>query len=509
VSTNGVFLEWTASADPDSVYYNVYRFYDGATDTQTVATHLGLPEYYDTPIIKGSPHNYFVSALDAAGNESFDSNVTRAVPVAIMNIPRPAYMAIWFQDPGASVSSATLDSLAAYDAIVTGPFAMEGETSEPAYTGMLSELRARNSNIIVFQYIHPYLLRIDGQGANRSPYKRMLAYANTKPDSAGYCRADDDTEFEGGVVWGKQYLDTALLNYTVAGAADTIAFIWAEAYDKISRLSGTYTGLYVDDLVVNPAFLSWTQDGLGGSDSASDLIDADQNGTVFSDDTDEQEAFQQFQITFVKGLRREFAQRGLNSRLIVANSSFGRTGETDNAVALMELLDGAMIEGPNLWWPGNAAAQDTTWDRAFSLRNLLTNTQISPPMQIFQMQTDSNTVNQSEILALANDSWVSASGDMHPWQDIEDRYGNHHVQPLYRRLPWTGIPRRRDIIEGGADGDTLVSEWWNYTAKMVLRRNPAQADSTYAVWPYVITDNTKLPGDAGYYISRSAYWEID
>jgi fibronectin type 3 domain-containing protein len=484
-----VYLYWTPSVSADARSYRVYRFFDGATDTTLIGTAT-QPYFMSTSVVNGSPHNYFVTTLDAAGNESADSPHIAAYPGKILpSITRPAYYALWFQDPGSSITSAQLDSLAAFDAVVLGPFAMEGSVEEPAYATMLADLRSRNSDIIVLQYAHPWMVRTDGQGNDRSPYIRMKAYADTGADSSGYALNAD-----GQIVRRSDVANMRLINFMRTGCADSVAFIWAEAYEKNSSMSGEYTGLFIDDVAPDPDYPVYPNVLSGTPSSAIDVIDADQNADVYSAGSEEPAAFRAYQFAFLKALRREFAQRGLQNRLIVANNWFGETGTTTTTESILALVDGAMVEGANRWFPGNAAA-DTTWDRAFGLRDLMTHTQVAPPMQMFQVHTDSSIAYQAEVLALANDSWVGVN-------DFRNKYGLSHIPVMPRRLPAPGIYSSYDISTGGSDPDTLSVRWANYTAKMILERNSSAPTDTFAVWPYVIFNPTTHDT-----LSISKYWE--
>jgi fibronectin type 3 domain-containing protein len=499
---NAAFVQWSASASEDVQYYNVYRYFDGASAVK-IGTSTSA-NYFDTTAINGSPHNYYVTAVDRAGNESVASSTMTTTPGTIISVGRPAYYALWFQDPGASLTSDEIADIASFDAIVTGPFAMEGAAAEPAYTGLLSAVRAINSDHIMLQYVHPWQVRIDGQGSDRSPYKRIKAYCDTGTsgaDTLGYaCNVDGQiikSYDQGPTTWH--------VNVMRAGAADSVAFIWAEAYQYLSRMSDEYTGLFVDDVVYDLETTVYDAANSGDTSPMNTIVDFDNDNTVFSSDAQEKAALQTYMVDFITALRREFAQRGLPNRLIVANSSIGRaTSPGANATAIFSRLDGNMIEGPNQWFPGNAAS-DTTWDRAFGVRALMTHAQTAPAMQLFQVKTDSSIAYQSEVLALANDSWVCAQGNL-----ATTGYGNSAVPEMVRRLPAPGTSFGYDIDDGGADPDTLTATWNNYTARMLLQRataaQSADADSIYAVWPYVITDNTKSPGDVGYYLSRSYFW---
>jgi hypothetical protein len=488
-------IVWSASPSTDVQYYNVYRYFDGAS-----AVKIGTStttNYFDTTAINGSPHNYYVTAVDHAGNESVASATMTTTPGDIMTInggDRPPYYAMWFQDPGASLTSDEIADIASFDAIVTGPFAMEGAGTEPAYTGLLDAVRAINPDHIMLQYVHPWQVRIDGQGANRSPYKRIKAYCDTGTsgaDTLGYA-----CNVAGKIV--KSYDESAKtwhVNVMRAGAADSVAFIWAEAYQHLSQMSGEYTGLFVDDVVYDLQTTVYDSGNSGDTSQMGTIADFDNDNTVFDSDADEKAALQTYMVNFVKALRREFAQRGLQNRLIVANSLIGRaTSPGANATAIFSRLDGNMIEGPNVWFPGNAAS-DTTWDRTFGVRDLMTHAQTAPAMQLFQVKSDSSIAYQSEILALANDSWVCAQGD------LATRYGNDAVPEMVRRLPvLPGLLRNREVAEGGSDPDTLIVDRTNMTAKILLQRNVGAPDDTFAVWPYIIAAGTDT-------ISRSLYWE--
>lgn len=435
-----------------------------------------------------------VSQIPASGGNPLMFVKARAASSqASLSIPTPAYYALWFQDPGASLSSSTLDSLAAFDMVVTGPFPMEGTASEPAYATFVSDLRSRNEDIIVLMYAHPWYIRQDGAaGANRAPYRRVLAWANSLADSAGWAHTQDFA-----VAWSKSYPTTGVINFMRAGAADSMARIWVDGYITATGVNAEYTGLFVDDAVANLRFydyyLSW---GTGEYADIDQVLDVDQDGTEYASDADERAAYRQYLDDFFATLRSEFLNRGLSKRLIVANSDLGMASSpSDMATSIMAQIDGFMNEGPNQWVPGSNAA-DSTWTRVLAAGDLLTNAQVSPPLVLYNVKADSSIAYMSEPIGLASGGWVCANGDLASWG-----YGNTGVPPMVRRLPASGSIYGATFQDGGAGQDTMTVASAAYTARIVVGRNSGDTSNEYAVWPYIVFSAT-----SGETLSVSSFW---
>lgn len=502
-------LVWTPANTLEAVSYDIYR---GISDlTPTYFANTTWPFYVDAAVVNGTPYTYYVRTRDTAGNVSASAGNDSCTPKVQIGFARPPYFAIWFADPpfvGNGVGewptahyNAVLDSLAAFDAVAVGPFAAEGVGQEPFFANFVRDIRIKNPDEIVLMYVNPWMLRLDnfaGQPA-RNPYKRLKAYADTGADSSGYAR-----DVSHRIVRGWEYriattgAETRVINYTRAACADTVAKIWAEAYEKLATgMNGDYTGLFVDDLSVAPGYqMRDFDDAINHWSPFVDVVDADQDGFTFAENEDgpgDQIAFEQFHVNVLKALRREFAQRGLNNRLIVGNTTFGRADVPGTrAVAALSLLDGAMIEGANVWWPGNAAS-DSTWNKAFSLRSLLTHSQVSPPMEMIMVATDSSAAYQSEVLALASDTWVNVSNDAH--------HGSR-VPFIDGRLPNPGTFGGAVFADGGADPDTLTATWTKLKARMWLSRNPVNSGSSGAILPYVTFKQATHDT-----LRQSLYWE--
>jgi len=516
-----VSLVWGAAPAADARVYKVYRYYTGAADTTYLAAlgaaYMvgGYGTYTDQSVVNGTACNYFVTATDGAGNEGRDSAHVSATPIAasLLAPGRPAYFALWYDDPpmigdsagewSVSHRNAVLDSLAAFDAIVTGPFAAEGGGSEPFYSNLVRDLRIKNADEIVLMYCNPWMLRVENFAGqpSRYPYKRLKEYADTGADSSGYAL---DPQHR--IVRGYEYrvattgAETRVMNFMRAGAADTAAFIWAEAYEKLATgMHGDYTGLFIDDLSVVPGYAMQDYDDSENHWSPfADVVDCDQDNKTFGESGQpEQGALEEYHVRFIAALRREFAKRGLDNRLIVGNTTFGRADDPgDNALAAFAMMDGAMIEGANVWWPGNAAA-DSTWAKAFAMRSYLTHAQVSPPMAMIMVATDSSAAYQSEVFALASDTWVNVSRDAHH---------PTRTPTIEQRLPNPGVFHGYTIAEGGADPDTLTASWTNLKARIWLERNPLHAAESGAIMPYVAFVPAPVPADNDT-LRRSAYWE--
>ena len=496
-----VTLTWAAATPAEPTWYKVYRFFDGATDTTLLTTTVELT-YTDHTAINGSPHNYFITAVDMEGNESKDSNHIAASPppgdIMIVNGGvRPPYYALWYEDPGSlsdAEINAKVDSLSAFDCVVLGEPCMRGVDSEPAFANIVDKLRAKNDDIIVLAYMNPWHMRVSDETADRAPYKRMLQFAASFADSTGFAQEVGNET----VVWGKTYPNTLILNVMKAAAADTVAKIWVDAYQYLATgvSDNEYTGLFIDDVSLRPPYDFWNSYAHLGSDKAYNIIDLDKDTTdAFVDDEDEQDAWQDYMLALTKAIRREFAQRGLSNRLLLANSAFGHsTSPSATGTGIMALLDGNMVEGCNVWWPGNAASTDTL-TTMFGIRDLMTHAQVAPPMQFYHVITDSSVQYQAEILALATDTWASATDGY-----LNDQPGNNHVPAAPRRLPDTAGGSAYGFTSGTPD--TLEVQAGSLYGRLLLARNSGFADSTYTVWPYVVYNTAT--NDT---ISRSLFYE--
>jgi fibronectin type 3 domain-containing protein len=498
-----VLVSWTAAGQTQSVKYRVYRYFDGSPEVLLVASTVSTGAV-DRTAVNGSRHNYFVLAIDNAGNISESSAVVSATPGTILSIPRPAYFAFWYQDPGvSSFSQATIDSLSAFDAIVTGPFALEGNTSEPAYNagpGLLRRLRsASGDSTILLTYFNAQTIPADG-GAYPvgSAIRRITNYcaslSDADGDSAGFGRRTNNT-----VATGTTY-STKFYNVSKTTLADTIAFHLVEVFDGM-KVDGEYAGFFLDD--ADTTLSDWMITA-----GAQAVIDFDGNESVYEANGTELALFKAFQIDLVRAIRREFAERGMANRLLVFNGTWGRKAvphlQDDEYTGLM---DGALNEGWNRYgWPGsatmagNAATNTGTWDLALSWGEQFPLAQTSPPLMFWNSHADSNYQYMNEVVTMAYNGFAGAQTD-------GDAHGTAHAPTMRRRLPLQttlGVASY-DTVAGNVSPDTLTVHTGPYDGRMVLGQ--AYEDTT-GIWPYAITDNTKTPGQAGYYISRSAFWVI-
>jgi hypothetical protein len=479
-------LVWAASPSADVQYYNVYRFFDGAADTTKIGTATST-NYFDYAAINGSPHNYYVTAIDYAGNESAPSSAMTTTPGSILPVGRPAYAGMWYQDrPAAALSVAALDSLQAFDALVTWSYPFKtGAANEVAYDNLLTNLRAGNADQILLTYVMATTPSNDWASyAAGSPEKKIWDYCVAAgADSSGFAR-----NVAGGVIESDAF-PVKIINVMYPDIADTLAKFWAAAFDA-SDSDGEYAGLFVDLADTTLAAHLCDEDGCTGT------ADFDQDGTAFASDAQEKAAFIAFHVDFLKALRREFAERSMPNRLIVANTgTFGRKPAAlmaDTDEDFLGLLDGVMFEGFNVYPPGNNA-DDNKWAIAGSVKDLLVHSQVSPPLVLWHATADSSSQFMSEVLASAYDGFAIAGNT------ADDPNNQDAIPFMGRRLPAPGTfsGAEIDTVLADASGDTLTATWGNYTGRMILSQ--AYAD-TYAVWPYIVYSPTDT-------LSRSIYWE--
>jgi hypothetical protein len=382
---------------------------------------------------------------------------------------------------------------------VTGPFANEGATDEPAYAaggGLLWRLRAASGDsTILLTYFDGFTIPSNGGAFPAgSAIKRIWDYCVAADgDSSGFAETDADGSEH--TVGGDVY-DVKFFNVTFPDLADTIAHMLVDVYAE-TGVDGEYAGFFVDD--VDTTLADW----MCNSGACDDFIDYDQDGTVFSADAGEKTALKQFHIDLVRGIRREFAQRDMPNRLIVPNTTFGRKATPNlKDEEYLSLVDGMLNEAWNVYWPGHATATNTaTWDLAFNWRNLLVHEQTSPPLVLWNARADSSQQYMNEVVALAHGGFIGAQkdGDSHGQNSapyLDTRSGS--------RLPAPGAygAPAYDEVAADASPDTLTVPWGTYTGRMVLGRNDSAPSDTFAVWPYIIT---KADGTI---LSRSAFWEL-
>lgn len=478
-------LTWTPSVSADKALVNVYRYFDGAAAVKIGES--GSESYIDTSAVNGSPHNYYITVNDMSGNESEASEHVRVVPGDIETLTRPAYAALWYQNipTATALTSAQLDSLAAFDALVTWSYPFStGAQNEASMDGLLSNLRSRNPNIALLTYINVITPDVSWEDYPAgSPQKKHWDYCvNADADSAGFGR-----NLAGGVVESDRY-PTLFSNVMYPDLADTLAKFWVEAFDATDS-DGELAGFFVD---VSDSTLAAH---LCYANGCRTKMDFNQDSVPYTSDDDEKAAFQQFHIDFFTALRREFAERNMPSRLLVANTTFGRklpAAQTANDSLFLSLLDGVLVEGFNKYWPDNDADAGQ-WDIAAAQQDLLVHAQTAPPLMLWHAIADSSALYMSEVPALAFDGFAMAVNGM-------DANGINSIPRLPRRLPVPGAPGQYDIDLGGSDPDTLTVPWFNYTARMLTSRNAGAAADTYAVWPYVIYDGPDT-------LSQSVFWE--
>ena len=482
-------LTWTASTAVEPVSYRVYRYYDGSPDTTLVGTTNSV-YFVDSNVTNGSPHNYFVTSRDAAGNESADSVHDAATPGTILtSIDNPAYFGFWYQDAADStpLSDSDVAKLAAYDAVVIGPHPLE-LNDETGYDGLLARVRAQNPDAIMLTYFDGFMAPSAwATYPAGSAGRRVWNYCVSLPDSGGFAE-----KITAGTTVGGDVYDVKFYNVMNTTLADTIASILCDVYSH-TGVNGEYAGFFIDD--VDTTLADWPCN----AGNCDDLIDYDQDGTAYGSDADEKAAVKAWHIDFARALRREFAQRGWDNRLLVPNSTWGRKDDpSPNDDTYMALIDGFLNEGWNRYWPGHATETDTgIWSLALGMVSQLVNTQTNPPLVLWNARADSSDQYMNEVLAMAHTGFVGSNDD-------DDWHGSNSVPTMGRRIAALEPGLYSTPTFGETDGsspDTLKIVRGTLTGRMILGRNASQPDSLGAVWPYVIFNAT---GDT---LSRSVYWE--
>ncbi len=486
-----VIVYWPASTDLDPVTYLVYRYLDGET-AALVGTTNNL-YFNDTSVVNGSPYNYYVKSRDNAQNVSAASPEGRATPTLQEDVGRPAYAALWYQNrPDAtSLTTSALDSLAAFDALVTWSYPFKtGAANEASMDGLLTNLRNRNSNEVLLTYV--IAITPDNDWATYpagSPERKTwnycvgLSYAGD--DSAGFAANKSGYVAEGDA------FDTKIINVCYPAIADTLAKYWAAAFDATDS-DGEYAGLFVD--VADSTLANHLCDG----DDCQDHVDFDADGNEYDADAGDRAAFQTFHVNFIKALRREFAQRAMPNRLLVANTTFGRklpAYQTANDSTMLGMLDGVLVEGFNELWPGNESVA-ADWNTAQAQNSLLVHAQTSPPLMLWHAWADSASQEMAEVAALAVDGFACAQND-------SDYNGEDAIPYLGDRLPAPGLYSGFTVTSGASE-DTLTATWTALKGRMWTERNPVNADSSGAVWPYVAFVPTTHDT-----LRQSVYWETE
>jgi fibronectin type 3 domain-containing protein len=487
---------WAPSLSPDVQYYNVYRFFDGSADTVKVGTATSAP-YYDNTAINGSPHNYYVTAVDYAGNESDPSATMATTPGTILPLNRPAYWAFWYQDPADLVplDQADVAKLAEFDMIVGSPHSLEGpEMDEVGFDGLLGRIRAINPDFVYLTYYTAFCAYdYWADSPPLSVHKRVWEYMASLPDSSGFGKDES-----GNVVYGDDYPGQVYNNVMIPSMADTIAKILVETYEN-SGTDGEWAGFFLDDS--DTSLSEWMCNG----NDCGDIVDFDQDGTSFSEgvngDPEEKAAFKDWHLRLVRAIRREFAERGMQNRLVTANTTWGRKADpSPKDDQYMGLLDGMLNEAWNLYWPGHATTTNTaTWDMALDWRYQLTHAQTSPPLVMWNARSDSSAQYMNEVLAYANGGLVNANSGSDWSSDSSAPVMGRKNAALAGGTLATAF---YDTVAGNATPDTLTVITGDLTARMVLGRNEGDLSNQYAVWPYLIT---KADGTI---LSRSAFWEL-
>ncbi|MBK9496777.1 MAG: hypothetical protein IPO08_20190 [Xanthomonadales bacterium] len=485
-------LTWAPSATAEAVSYRIYRFFDNAADTTLVGTS-NTPFYQDLTAVNGSPHNYYVTAVDAAGNESAPTASFATTPGTIRTLDRPAYWAFWYQDPADHVPLAQddVEKLAGFDMIVGSPHSLEGpEMNEVGFDGLLGRIRAINPDAIYLTYYTAFC--VYDYWADSPPlsvHKRVMNYMESLPDNSGFGR-----DVAGNIVEGDFYQGQMYNNVMIPTMADTIAKILVETYEG-SGTDGEWAGFFLDD---SDTTLS---DWMCNNYACGDTIDFDQDGTVYSSDPEEKAAFKEWHLRLVRAIRREFAERGMQNRLVTANTTWGRKADpSPKDDQYMGLLDGMLNEAWNLYWPGPTVPTDTAkWDLALDWGYQLTHAQTAPPLVMWNARADSSAQYMNEVLAYANGGLVNAN--------LANDWSSDSSAPVMgrRKAALTGgalATAFYDTVAGNATADTLRVVSGDLVARMVMSRNAGDLSNQYAVWPYLIT------GPGGEILSRSSFWEL-
>jgi fibronectin type 3 domain-containing protein len=488
-SNDMALLVWDASSSPDVQYYNIYRFFDGAADTVKIGTATAT-NYFDNTAINGSPHNYYVKAVDYAGNESAASATMTTTPGTILSLASPAYFGFWYQDAADStpLSDADVSKLAAYDAVVCSPHPLE-LNDETGYDNLVARVRATNPDAIMLTYFdgltpwHDWGVSFPAGSSGKRIWDYCISAA---ADSGAFAK-----DISGDVVHGDVYPNQMFYNVMNTTLADTIASILVDVIQQ-TGVDGEYTGFFIDD--ADTLLANWICNG----GECGDFIDYDQDTVAFNDDADEKSAVQNWHIDFARAMRREFAENNMPNRLLVPNGSWGRSAyPSPKQAAYMGLIDGYLNENWNQYWPGHAIATDTAkWDLALGMASQLTHAQTSPPLVFWSARTDSSDQFMNEVISMATAGFVGANNS-------SDIHGTTGVPVMGRRIaalePSGSASIQYGEVAANASPDTLAVTRGNLVGRMILGR--ANPDSAAFVWPYVIYTAT---GDT---LSRSLYWE--
>lgn len=543
ISNGGKTCQITGSAVANATSYKLYRGYGlGKTLIDTQASY----SFEVDDNVLGSPQYYCVQAAGAGGELSGFSADAEYWPVSTLTLRSPCYMLMQWRDyPDVLLTQAQIDTLATFDVIGESPHLYEGGgTIELAYgtkaggDDLVTRVRTKATavdghNVAFVTYLFGNAARLDWSTQQEShPYVSPYVFG-PYPSSGTYSRNDVHPRIWDWCVANDGFLknkDTGQplinpvypvynYNYGNPDMPAALAEIYVDGFEG-SAMDGEYCGFLYD--FINTDVQGWTCDRT--------KVDLDGDGIAYTNDSaDEAEIYRQWHLNVVKALRREFAERGMDNRLIVVNGNGVQNSAMNSSVygELSQWVDGFMQERWNdgtTGYPGWRNATDLTanWQSVISEycnTSKYLHAQTRPYGFIWHMYADDQLPEISAVPAIATNGWAHANS---PGKHIgcsagETCYvracnGEVRISDLITRLPTPGaissvLIQEKPIPPGDTFCDTLTVVAANLKSRLALR----PVGTTKGSWPYLYTQK----GADGYYgtaddviVARHSSWPL-
>lgn len=427
-TTPTITLSWDENVGDSTTHYRILRGTSAEMEISQMEVASSLipkgtttwsDSYYNVStnpngFVNGSPYWYKVIALNTTGGIPSISNGSNEVtwtPRCVRELKTPFYYAQWIQDhPNITLSSAEWDSVSVYDGMLVANF--EFYSHETSRNNMITEIRNRNSDIILYTYINIQGPRNDWQSAALgSPFRQIWDFCSSEMDGEldrkGLTGNDGFLKDINGNILSNGIYPTKIINFGRQGVAQEIARIYVEAYQN-SPYSAEYTGLYLD--FINSDFQSWIAN--------PNIIDPDEDGVPYSSDSDDKMSFQQYGLDVVSSIRKEYANRKLTNRLLMINGNGTHSNSISSPIPnfgniLSSYLDGWCFEYFSHASGYGTPGYPTTKEEISGLisRSSSLTSQINPPSIMWEAHADSNTQYMSEVMVAAqNGGWIGENG---------------------------------------------------------------------------------------------------
>ncbi|MGG1636890.1 S-layer homology domain-containing protein [Paenibacillus sp. NRS-1760] len=149
ISANGVSMKWTAVTD--AVYYHIYRTTGGSEPSAPIAEQIKETSYSDANVSVGDSYTYYVSSVNAFGQQSPLSTASEAALIPMPQSPVvPINLAVT-EVNAASIRLAWGASVGAADYVVYRSDAVDGTYGEIGQSAALSYID-QTANTAIVQY---------------------------------------------------------------------------------------------------------------------------------------------------------------------------------------------------------------------------------------------------------------------------------------------------------------------------------------------------------------------